>query len=149
MDEASPDNRIPISPGVALPDSALRFTFSRSGGPGGQNVNKVNTKATLTVEIADLVDVLPPWALQRLLIHAGSRLAGDAERILITDSSSRSQHANRQACLAKLRLMVVEAMNRPKRRRPTKPSRGAIQRRLDAKQHRSRIKANRRDPGES
>ncbi len=149
MDEACPDNRIPIGPGVAVPESALRFTFSRSGGPGGQNVNKLNTKATLTVEVAELAGVLPPWALKRLLIHAGSRLAGDADRILITDSSSRSQHTNRQACLAKLRLMIVEAMNRPKRRRPTKPSRGSIRRRLEAKQHRSRIKANRRGPDES
>lgn len=146
MEDPGRSNDIPIAPGVALPESALRFTFSRSGGPGGQNVNKLNTKAMLTVEVADLADVMQPWAIQRLLIHAGSRLAGDAERIQITDSSSRSQHANRQACLAKLRLMIVEAMNRPKRRRPTKPSRGAIQRRLDAKRHRSRIKSNRRPP---
>lgn len=145
LDEA-PDNRIAIAPGVLLAESALVFTFSRSGGPGGQNVNKLNTKATLTVEIADLAAVLPAWALQRLLIHAGSKLAGDAERIVIQDSSSRSQQSNRQACLAKLRLMIVEAMNRPKRRRPTKPSRGAIQRRLDAKKHRARIKDKRRDP---
>jgi len=146
MDEPSPDNRIPIAPGVSLEESVLRFTFSRSGGPGGQNVNKLSTKATLTVQIKDLAKVLPLWALKRLLIHAGSRLAGDDERILITDSSTRSQHTNRQACLAKLRLMIVEAMNRPKRRRPTKPSRGSIQRRLDAKRHRSNRKADRREP---
>jgi len=149
MDEPIPDNRIPIAPGVLLEDSSLRFTFSRSGGPGGQNVNKLSTKATLTVHTEDLAEVLPPWALKRLLIHTGSRLAGDGDRILITDSSSRSQHTNRQACLAKLRLMVVEAMNRPKRRRPTKPSRGSIQRRLDAKRQRSKRKDERRDPSDS
>lgn len=146
MDEPSPDNRAPIAPGVSLPTSALRFTFSRSGGPGGQNVNKLSTKATLTVQVEDLSEVLPFWALKRLLIRAGSRLAGDGDRILITDSSSRSQHANKQACLAKLRLMVVEAMNRPKRRRATKPSRASIQRRLDAKRHRSKRKSERREP---
>jgi ribosome-associated protein len=146
MHEEAPDNRIAIAPGVLLPESALAFTFSRSGGPGGQNVNKLNTKATLTVEIADLAEVMPPWALKRLLIHAGSKIAGDADRIVIHDSSSRSQSSNRQACLAKLRLMIVEAMNRPKRRRPTKPSRGAIQRRLDSKKHRAKIKDKRRTP---
>ncbi len=146
MDETSPDNRIPIAPGVLLAESALRFTFSRSGGPGGQNVNKLSTKAMLTVNVQDLAEVLPPWALRRLLIHAGSRLAGDGERLIITDSSSRSQHANRRACIVKLRMMVVEAMNRPKRRRPTKPSRGSIQRRLDAKRHRSKRKSERREP---
>lgn len=146
MQDEAPDNRVSIAPSVLLPESALRFTFSRSGGPGGQNVNKLNTKATLSVEITELAQVLPEWALQRLVIHAGSRLAGDADRIQITDSSSRSQHANRQACLAKLRLMILEAMNRPKRRRPTKPGRAAIQRRLDAKKHRSRLKSNRRNP---
>ena len=146
MDDPSHDNRIPIAPGISLAESALRFTFSRSGGPGGQNVNKLSTKAILTVRVEDLAEVLPTWALKRLVIHAGSRLAGDGERIILTDSSSRSQHANRQACIAKLRVMVVEAMNRPKRRRPTKPSRGSIQRRLDAKRHRAKRKADRREP---
>ena len=146
MDDPVPDNRIPIAPGVSLPEQALRFTFSRSGGPGGQNVNKLSTKATLTVHVQDLAGVLPPWALKRLLIHAGSRLVGDDERIILTDSASRSQHTNRQACLAKLRLMIVEAMNRPKRRRPTRPSRGSIQRRLDAKRHRAKRKDQRREP---
>jgi ribosome-associated protein len=146
MDETCSDNRIPIAPGVSLAESSLRFTFSRSGGPGGQNVNKLSTKATLTVQIEDMAEVLPIWALKRLLIHAGSRLAGDGDRIIITDSSSRSQQANKQACVAKLRLMVVEAMNRPKRRRPTKPSRGSIQRRLDTKKHRAKRKSERREP---
>jgi len=149
MDEPTPDNRCPIAPGVALPESALRFTFSRSGGPGGQNVNKLSTKATLTVQIEDLGQAIPLWTLKRLLIHAGSRLAGDGDRIIITDSSSRSQQANKQACLAKLRMMVVEAMNRPKRRRATKPSRASIQRRLDAKRHRSRRLSERRDPSDN
>ncbi len=148
MDDHSPDNRIPIAPGVLLGEASLRFTFSRSGGPGGQNVNKLSTKATLTVQIEDLATVLPMWALKRLLIHAGSRLAGDGERIIITDSSSRSQQANKQACVAKLRMMVVEAMNRPKRRRPTKPSRGSIQRRLDSKRHRAKLKSERREPND-
>jgi len=146
MPPESEGNDIPVAPGICLPASALHFTFSRSGGPGGQNVNKLNTKATLTVRIEDLEGQLPDWALRRLLIHAGSRLAGEADRLVIHDSSTRSQHTNRQACLAKLRMMLVEAMNRPKRRRPTKPSRSSIQRRLDSKRRRSMTKADRRGP---
>ncbi len=146
MENEAGHNDIAIAPGVWLPGAALRFTFSRSGGPGGQNVNKLNTKATLVVAVQDLEQVLPDWALKRLLIHAGSRLAGEGDRIVIHDSSSRSQHANRQACLAKLRLMLVEAMNRPKRRRPTKPSRSAIERRLNDKRRRAKIKSDRRAP---
>lgn len=148
MEREEQPNEVEAAPGVYLPAGAVRFTFSRSGGPGGQNVNKVNTKATLVVAVQDLAGALPDWALKRLLIHAGSRLTADGERLVIHDSSSRSQHANRQACLAKLRLMLIEALHRPKRRRPTKPSRAAIQRRLDNKRHRAKLKTERRPPRE-
>ncbi len=148
MQQEEPNNQFVIAPGLWLPESALRFSFARSSGPGGQNVNKLNTKAILDVDIAGLAAVLPEWAIKRLLIHAGSRLTTDGERIQITDSTSRSQHANRKACLAKLRQMIIEAMNRPKRRRPTKPSRATIQRRLDNKRHRSETKSLRRKPNE-
>ncbi len=148
MQQEEPNNQFAIAPGLWLPESALRFSFARSSGPGGQNVNKLNTKAILDVDVSDLSAVLPEWAIKRLLIHAGSRLSADSERIQITDSTSRSQHANRKACLAKLRQMIIEAMNRPKRRRPTKPSRAAIQRRLDNKRHRSETKSFRRKPTE-
>jgi len=140
------DPSISIAPGVVVPSDVLTFTYARSSGPGGQNVNKLNTKATLIVRLADLAEVMPGWAIDRLQILARGRLSADGDRLIIYDGSTRSQHANRQACLAKLRAILIEAMHRPRRRRPTKPSRTAVQRRIDAKRRRSQIKHNRRKP---
>ena len=134
-------NTTPIAPGIDLPEAALSFTFSRSSGPGGQNVNKVNTKATLTVKLDDLNGVLPPYAMRRLAVVASRYLTQEALQISAGDS--RSQIANRRACLQRLREVVVEAMRRPKVRKKTKPSARAVQRRLDAKKHRSQVKARR------
>ena len=136
-------SHVAIAPGVSLPDAALQWTFSRGGGPGGQNVNKVNTRATLTVHIDDLTLVLPDWAIQRLLSQAGQRLAADPDRLVITAADSRSQHANRQACLMKLRDMIVRARNRPRRRKPTRPSAGSVRRRLESKKQRGQRKRER------
>lgn len=129
-----------------LPRSALRFTASRSGGPGGQNVNKVNTKATLTVTAEDLSAVLPADAMRRLPGLAGQRWAGD--RVVIAASESRSLVSNRRACIARLRELLIAALHRPCVRRATRPSRGAIERRLENKRRRSAIKRQRRANGD-
>lgn len=136
-------SNLALAPGVSLPEAALRWTFSRGGGPGGQNVNKVSTRATLTVHIDDLAATMPAWAVQRLTEQAGQRLAADPDRLVITSADSRSQHANRQACLLKLRDMLVRAMNRPRRRKATKPSAGAVRRRLENKKQRGQRKRER------
>lgn len=135
-----------VAPGVDLPEAALSFTFSRSSGPGGQNVNKVNSKATLTVPLDALQGVLPPYAIHRLEI-VGSRYLTQ-EGLQISASESRSQLTNRRVCLQRLREVLVEAMRRPKIRKKTKPSARAVQRRLDAKKHRSKLKATRRSRGD-
>ena len=147
MDEQADntDNRVAVAPGVSLPEAALSFAFSRSGGPGGQNVNKVNTKATLTIPWLALEKALPAYAYARLL-RAASRYA-TAQGLQISSSDSRSQIANRRVCVDRLRYVLVEAMRRPKPRKATKPSARAVQRRLDAKKHRSKIKASRRSNG--
>lgn len=138
-----PPNTTPIAPGVTLPEAALSFTFSRSSGPGGQNVNKVNTKATLTIALDDLAAALPAYAMRRLEAVAARYLNQDALQISAGDS--RSQIANRRACMDRLREVIVEALRRPKPRKATRPSARAVQRRLDAKKHRGKIKASRRD----
>ena len=135
-----------VAPGVRLAPAALQFTFSRGGGPGGQNVNKVNSHATLTVTIADLTDHLPPWVLDRLRALAGRYLAQQPERLVIHASDHRSQLSNRRACLTRLRTLLIAAHHRPRTRRPTRPSARARQRRLDTKKHRGQLKNQRRPP---
>ncbi len=131
-----------VAPGKSLPLSALQFTFARSGGPGGQNVNKLNTRATLTVSFEDLAAVLPPWAVDRLPLVAGAYMITTG--LQISSDESRSQHANKQACLDKLRQVLLQALHRPKVRRKTTPSFGSVQRRLQSKKMHSQRKADRR-----
>ena len=130
-----------LAPGAMLDKSALRFSFARSSGPGGQNVNKVNTKAIMAVELAALTRVIDRAAMARLRRMAGQQLAGD--RLVITSSDSRSQIANRRACVDKLRLLVERARRRPRLRKTTSPTQGSVERRLKQKSHRAGIKRSR------
>jgi len=134
--------QVEIAPGRYLPEASLSFQAARSGGPGGQHVNTTSTAVTLTVPLAELARVLPRDALARLRRQAGHRLAGD--RLMIRAAESRSQQANRKACLSKLREMIVTALHRPRPRRPTGPSKRAKQRRVEAKKQRGRLKQQRR-----
>ena len=120
----------------------MRWQYARSRGPGGQNVNKVNTKAELWAPV-DAIVGLAPDALERLVKLAGRRLTSEGE-IHIAADSSRTQEGNRMEALARLRELIVAAQFRPKARRKTKPSRGAKERRLQSKRRRSDLKARRR-----
>ena len=133
-----------VGPGVFLSAAAMRFQFARSGGPGGQNVNKLNTKAELWMRPEDLRG-MHPEAVGRLRHLAGKRLTKEGE-IHIVAETARTQEGNRAAVLEKLRELIVAAQHRPKVRRKTKPSRGAKERRLDSKKRRGEIKAKRRSP---
>lgn len=136
---------VEIAPGIRVPEVVLRFSFARSSGPGGQNVNKLSTKAILRVALADLP--LRPEPLERLKTLATFRLVGEAphQELLLSCEQHRSQEANKQHTLDELRRLIVEALKRPKTRRKTKPSRGAQMRRLESKKHRSEIKRLRRE----
>src|SRR5437764_185403 len=103
--------------------------FSRSGGPGGQNVNKVNTKAELWVRV-DAIAGLSWGARGRLAAMAGRRLTAGGEIHLISESE-RGQEGNRAAVMERLREMIVRAKVEPKIRKKSKPSRAARARRLD------------------
>lgn len=135
-----------LAPGVSVPEATLRFVFVRSSGPGGQNVNKRATKAQLRVTLADIPVSNPAKA--RLARLAGSALT-DAGELLIQDEATRSAARNRRACLDRLRALIVQAQTTPKVRRPTKPSRGSVRRRLDAKKQQSDAKKRRKPPDES
>jgi ribosome-associated protein len=148
---ADPDDLIPqpaappgteVAPGVTAPDAAVRLQYARSSGPGGQNVNKVNTKAELWVTVADLIG-LTDAARARLATLAGSRMTS-AGQIHIAADNRRSQEMNRTEAFDRLRELIVQAMVEPKRRVKRKVSKGAKRRRLDAKKRRGEVKANRR-----
>jgi ribosome-associated protein len=140
-----PTDGIDLAPGIKISESLIRFQYARSRGPGGQNVNKVNTKAEIWVPIAAIWG-LTPRAAERLADIAGKRLTTDGN-IHIASDSERSQEQNRLEVLERLRAMVRAAAHEPKRRRKTKPSKAARQRRLTSKRRRSEIKSGRRRGG--
>ncbi len=143
-----PDSaRIELAPGVYVPSDLLRVQYARSSGPGGQNVNKVNTKAELWIGIFDIIG-LSVGATNRLRRIAGKRVTRDGY-IHIVAQTERSQERNRQAVMDRLGLMIQEAMIEPKPRRATKPSRAAKRRRLDAKRRRGETKSRRGGPLDS
>jgi ribosome-associated protein len=127
---------------IVIEDQYLRFRFIRSQGPGGQNVNKVNTKAQLSFDLRSC-PALTGAVKTRLAKLAGRRLNDEGILILECDQY-REQSRNRQACLNRLTELVRQALIVPKRRRPTRPTRASKERRLDAKQRRSGVKSLRR-----
>jgi ribosome-associated protein len=131
-----------INDSIRIPEEELTFTFVRAGGPGGQNVNKVSSKAVLRWNL-DASPSLPEEVKARLRSQQRRRitLAGD---LVITSQKFRDQDRNREDCLEKLRAIVLEATYVPKVRRKTKPTRGSRERRLAEKRHRARTKSGRR-----
>jgi ribosome-associated protein len=132
-----------ITTRIVIPEEELQFSFARSGGPGGQNVNKVNSKATLRWNPSASV-ALPEDVRARFLAKFANRLTNEGE-IVITGQESRDQPKNIASCLEKLRQMVLQVLVPPKKRRPTKPTKGSKQRRLNAKKQRSEVKAGRKN----
>ncbi|WP_327085258.1 alternative ribosome rescue aminoacyl-tRNA hydrolase ArfB [Nonomuraea sp. NBC_01738] len=128
-----------VNDSVVIPDAELVWRFSRSSGPGGQGVNTTDSRVELTFDVA-ATTALDPHLKQRAL----ERLGGP--QITIAASEFRSQLRNREAACQRLAQRLREAIAPPpKRRRPTKPSRGSVERRLAAKKARSDLKRLRRD----
>ena len=130
---------------ITIPDAELRLSFSRSSGPGGQNVNKVNSKATLHWQASNSPS-LPADVRARFVQKYASRLTNEGE-IVIASQESRDQPKNIAACYEKLREMILAVARPPKKRRPTRPTLGSKTRRLKAKKQRSQVKEHRRSGG--
>jgi ribosome-associated protein len=129
---------------IQIPEGEFHFTFARSGGPGGQNVNKVASKAVLHWDLAASAS-LPAAVKERFTRQNRWRIT--TEGVLVLDSQRyRDQAKNVADCLEKLRAMLVRSLHPPKERRPTKPSRSSKERRLQAKRRVSRQKSQRRGP---
>lgn len=129
---------------LSIPLDEFRWEYSRSGGPGGQNVNKVNSKVQLRWN-PSASPSLPAPVLERLLKLAANRLTGEGD-LLISAQASRDQGRNQEACLEKLRELVLAAARPPRPRRPTKPTRASQLRRVEEKGRRSETKRGRRKP---
>jgi ribosome-associated protein len=130
-----------ISGSLTIPESELRLSFARSSGPGGQNVNKVSSKAILHFDVQSSPS-LPDDVRARFLERYSSRITKSGE-VVIHSEEFRDQPKNIQACHDKLRDLVLSVLKAPKKRRPTKPSRGSKVRRLKDKKARSQIKQGR------
>jgi ribosome-associated protein len=133
---------IHVNDKIVIPDSELALSFARSGGPGGQNVNKVSSKAVLRWKVV-ATSALPPDARGRLMEMIRSKLTTDGELVIACDET-RDQAQNVAIAEERIRNLVRAALVPPKVRHKTKPSRGAKERRLKEKSNRARIKEGRR-----
>jgi ribosome-associated protein len=138
---------LPLSPhpgsDLLIPAEELRWRFSRSGGPGGQAVNTTDSRVELVFDL-QASQALPPTLKARVLARLSQRLVEGT--LVVVASEHRSQWRNRQAARKRLQELLDEALRPPPPpRRPTRPGRGAVERRLEAKRRRAGIKSQRRD----
>jgi ribosome-associated protein len=131
-----------LTPSLVIPAAELRERFSRSSGPGGQGVNTADSRVELSFDVANST-VLPEWLRARILQRLANRLVDGV--LTVAASEHRNQLANRRAARARLAALLRSAMRPPAPvRRPTRPSRGSVERRLSAKRRRSDTKRTRR-----
>jgi len=134
--------RVPITNSLAIPEGELRFRFSRSGGPGGQHVNRSATQVELLFDVAHSPSLSEE---QRERIQHALRTRIDRSGVLhLFSSGTRSQLENRQQAIRRFQALLRRALHAPRPRHPTRPTAAARERRLAAKRRRSQAKAERR-----
>jgi ribosome-associated protein len=140
------DDELWVAPGFVLPRTELAWRFSHSSGPGGQSVNTSDSRVELMFDLAGS-GAVPEHLKARAMQRLASRLVAGV--LTVTAARERSQLRNRRVAEERLVALLAEAMAPPARsRRPTRPSRGAVQARLDSKRRRSQTKRQRRPPDE-
>ena len=131
-----------INQSISIPRDELVFTYARSSGPGGQNVNKVNTKVTMHWDV-QASEALPADVRERFCDRYATRISKDGMLVLYSQRY-RDQARNVEDCMAKLKEFVLAVASPPKARRKTKPTRGSIKRRLENKRKKGEKKQSRR-----
>jgi len=131
-----------VTPRLRIPCEELRFTYARSGGPGGQNVNKVNSKATLRWNVGTSGSV-PEDVRAAVTLRCRRRMTSEGD-LLVTSQRFRDAGRNAADCLEKLRRILVEVATPRKARKPTRPTTASKHRRLDQKRRTRRKKESRR-----
>lgn len=129
---------------VALIAPEFAFSASRSGGPGGQNVNKVNSKITLRFDVANS-RILTPEEKHDLILKLAPVITKDGV-LMLTSQESRSQEDNKNSVIAKLEQLLLKAFQKKKKRKATKPSKASKVKRMDQKKRRSETKKWRQKP---
>jgi ribosome-associated protein len=132
---------IVITPSLCIDDRELQFDFIRASGPGGQNVNKVSTSVQLRFDVRN-TPALNQDTKDRLMKLAGSRMT-EGGILILEAKRHRTQEANRLDAIDRLTDLIRKALEKPKPRRPTRPTHASQERRLAAKRKRSGIKRNR------
>lgn len=127
---------------IHIPQNELIFKASRSSGPGGQNINKLNTKATVILDIENCF-CLNSEQKEIILKKLRSRLTKD-NRLIVESQKFRTQKANRDYAVEKLTILLENALKKPKTRKPTRPTFTAVEKRLKSKKTRSLLKQQRR-----